>query len=131
MKVTSIFTKSPAFWGLTGGIALISMPFLTTNGYLQLLPYPIILMGAILTAKFAADNQSEKFNDSFKAGFIAFVIMSAIYICIGSLFINAMGVLSIAGYMWRMAVVIALGAVSSILVSFLLMPVHFRKAMSK
>ena len=78
MTIQSLFAKpnsTGTFWGLIGGIFLIIATFLTTNGYLQIVPYFFILTAAVLTTKYI-NRSNVSFIDLFKSGLFAFVISS-------------------------------------------------------
>ena len=75
------FLKKPVsvglIWGAIGGISLIIMTLISTNGLIHISPYPFILIAAILTMKYNRP-QGNVFNQLFVTGLFAFVIMSLV-----------------------------------------------------
>lgn len=121
------FLKKPVsaglIWGVIGGISLIIMTLVSTNGLIQIFPYPIILIAAVLTIKYSKP-QNHVFNKLFFAGFFAFVIMSLILYIYILTFINPRGGISFLGHLWRFGFIIGIGSLSSLLLSFLAKPVN-------
>ena len=111
------------FWGLIGGLSLIAITFLSTKGLIQILPYPIILIAAILFLKF--NDVSEKvFIRMLLTGLSIFVIMSIILVIYIQVFVNRNFDISLKGYLWRLGFVIGIGFISSLLLSVLAKPVR-------
>jgi len=121
------FLKKPVsaglVWGVIGGISLIIMTSVSTNGLIQIFPYPIILIAAVLTIKYSKP-QNHVFNKLFFAGFFAFVIMSLILYIYILTFINPGAGISFLGHLWRFGFIIGIGSLSSLLLSFLAKPVN-------
>ena len=120
------FLKKPVptglIWGIIGGISLIILTSVSTNGLIQIVPYPIILIAAIMTMKYSKP-QNHVFIRLFSAGLFAFVIMSLfLYIYILT-FINPGAGISFMGHLWRFGFIIGIGSISSLLLSFLAKPV--------
>ena len=64
-----------SIWGILGGVALICATQLSTNGPLQISPYPFLLIAAILTTALA--NKSKiTLNKLFITGLLTFAIMT-------------------------------------------------------
>jgi hypothetical protein len=125
MTIQSLFAKPSAtgtFWGLIGGISLIIATILTTNGYLQIVPYFFILSAAVLTTKYI-DKSNVNFLDLFKSGLFAFVISSVfLYVYILTV-VNPNSGMTFIGHMWRFGVIVGMGMISSSIISFLAKPV--------
>lgn len=121
------FLKKPVsaglIWGVIWGISLIIMTLVSTNGLIQIFPYPIILIAAVLTIKYSKP-QNHVFNKLFFAGFFAFVIMSLILYIYILTFINPGAGISFLGHLWRFGFIIGIGSLSSLLLSFLAKPVN-------
>lgn len=125
MIIQSLFAKPSAtgtFWGLIGGIFLIIATLLTTNGYLQVVPYFFILSAAVLTTKYI-DKSKVSFVHLFKSGLFAFVISSIFLYVYVSTIVNPNSGITIIGHLWRFGVIMGLGIVSSSIISFLAKPV--------
>ena len=110
-------------WGAIGGILLIVMTLISTYGLVQISPYPLILIAAILTMKYNRP-QRNVFNQLFVTGLFAFVIMSLILYVYIVTFINPGSGISFLGHLWRFGVIIGIGSISSWLLSFLAKPVN-------
>lgn len=110
------------FGGITGGIALIIATLVTTKGILQISPYPVFLIAAILTIKYtnAAVNM---FGRLFTSGFLTFIIMSLILYVYIVTFNNPNSGINFIGHLWRFGIVIGLGIISSSLLSFIAKPI--------
>ena len=127
------FLKKPVLagliWGTIGGISLILMTLISTNGLVQISPYPFILIAAILTTKYNRP-QGNVFNRLFVTGLFAFVIMSLILYVYIFTFINpGSGYplnwrISFLNDLWRFGFTIIIGTMSSMLLSFLAKPVN-------
>ena len=121
------FLKKPVsaglIWGVIGGVSLIIMTLVSTNGLIQIFPYPIILIAAVLTIKYSKP-QNHAFTKLFIAGFFAFVIMSLILYIYILTFINPGSGISFLGHLWRFGFIIGIGSISSLLLSFLVKPVN-------
>ena len=122
---TSRILKQPFFiglyWGIAGGILLVLSFFFTYKLLLQILPYPIILIGALLTVKYTCTTKI--FRSLFIAGLITFMIMSLILYIYILRYNNPNSGISFTGHLWRFGVVLAIGSASSLLLSFLARPV--------
>ena len=121
------FLKKPVsiglIWGAIGGISLIVLTLVSRYGLVQLIPYPVILIGAVLTMKYS-NPQNHIFNKLFLTGFFAFVIMSLILYVYILTFINPGAGISFLGHLWRFGLMIGIGSISSLLLSFLAKPVN-------
>jgi len=125
MTFQSLFAKPSAtgiFWGLIGGIFLIFATILTTNGYLQIVPYFFILSAAVLTTKYI-NKTKVSFVDLFKSGLFAFVISSIFVYAYILTVINTNSAITIIGHIWRFGIIVGFGIVSSSIISFLAKPV--------
>ena len=109
------------YWGIAGGILLILLSFFTYNFLVQILPYPVILIGALLTVKYTCT--AKIFRSLFNAGLISFMIMSLILYIYILRYNNPNSGISFTGHLWRFGVVLAIGSASSLLLSFLARPV--------
>ncbi len=125
MTIQSLFAKPTAtgtFWGLIGGIFLIIATLLTTNGYLQIVPYFFILSAAVLTTKYI-DRSKVGFVQLFKSGLFAFIISSlCIYVYVLTI-VNPNSAITLVGHIWRFGAIVGFGIVSSSIISFLAKPV--------
>ena len=121
------FLKKPVsiglLWGAIGGISLIVLTLVSRYGLVQLIPYPVILIGAVLTMKYSKP-QNHIFNKLFLTGLFAFVIMSLILYVYILTFINPGAGIPFLGHLWRFGLIIGLGSISSLLLSFLAKPVN-------
>lgn len=127
------FLKKPVsagiIWGTIGGISLIVMTLISTNGLVQISPYPVILIAAILTMKYNRP-QGNVFNQLFVTGLFTFVTMSLILYVYILTFINpGSGYptnwrISFLNHLWRFGFIIIIGTISSMLLSFLAKPVN-------
>jgi len=122
------FLKKPVsagiIWGTIGGISLIVMTLMSTNGLVQISPYPVILIAAILTMKYNRP-QGNVFNQLFVTGLFAFVIMSLILYVYILTFINPGSNyptnwrISFLMHWGRLGLIVVFGSISSMLLSFL------------
>jgi hypothetical protein len=121
------FLKKPVsvglIWGAIGGIFLIIMTFISNSGLVQLSPYPVILIAAIITMKYSRP-PDHIFNKLFIAGLFAFIIMSLVLYVYILTFINPGAGISFLGHLWRFGIIIGIGSISSLLLSFLAKPVN-------
>jgi len=121
------FLKKPVsiglLWGAIGGISLIVLTLISRYGLVQLIPYPVILIGAVLTMKYS-NPQNHIFNKLFLTGLFAFVIMSLILYVYILTFINPGAGISFLDHLWRFGLMIGIGSISSLLLSFLAKPVN-------
>ena len=119
MTLKNNFTQPTSiglFWGIIGGVALILATQLTTNGPLQISPYPPLLIIAILTIAFA-DKSKATLSKLFQTGLLTFGIMTlSLYLYI-VIFVNPNSGITILGHLWRLAAMTIIGIVSSLLVS--------------
>jgi len=120
------FLKKPVsiglIWGVIGGISLIIMT-VSTNGLVQISPYPIILIAAVMTMKYSKP-QNHVFIKLFIAGFFAFVFMSLILYIYILTFINPGSGIPFVLHLLRFVFIIGIGSISSMLLSFLAKPVN-------
>jgi hypothetical protein len=125
MTLQSLFAKPGAagiFWGLIGGISLIIFTTLTTNGYLQVVPYFFILSTAVLTTKYI-NKPSTKFIDLFKSGLLAFVVSSIFLYAYILTIVNPNSGISFNGHLWRFGLIVGMGIISSSIISFIAKPI--------
>ena len=126
MTFQSLFAKPTSagiFWGFIGGISLIIATILTTNGYLQIVPYFFILCAAILTTKYI-DKSEVSFTSLFKSGLFAFVISSILLHAYILTVINPNSGMTFFGHIWRVGAMVGMGIICSSIVSFLAKPVR-------
>ena len=120
MKLQSLLKSATAtgtFWGIIGGIGLIIATKLNTSGPIPMLIYAPILIAAILSIKFSA-NSTATFKKLFITGLIAFVIMSLLLYLNIILVENPNNGIAFTGHSWRLLFILALGIISSSVVSF-------------
>ena len=121
MTIRNYFTQTTStglVWGIIGGISLIIATRLTTNGLLQISPFPFLLVGAILTIALS-DKSKITLHKLFITGFLTFIIMSLfLYLYILN-FINPNSGIDILGHLWRVGVIVAAGVISSLFVSLI------------
>ena len=125
MTIQTLFAKPSVtgiFWGLIGGISLIIATILTTNGYLQIVPYFFILSAAVLTTKYI-DKSKVTFLELFRSGLFAFVISSIFLYAYILTVVNPNSGITFIGHMWRFGVIVGIGMISSSIISFLAKPV--------
>ena len=109
-------TWTGLFWGIIGSISLIVATHLTTNGPLQISPYPFLLIAAILTTAIL-DKTNIKLSKLFITGFLTYIIMTiALYFYIHN-FVNPNSSINVLGHLWRLGIMIGVGVASSLLVS--------------
>lgn len=126
MTIQSIFAKpgfTGIFWGVLGGVSLIALPFFTTNGYLQIVPYFFILAAAVLTTKYV-EKSKVRFLSMFKSGFFAFLVSTLLLYVYVAAFVNPHSGISFVGHLWRWALVIGMGIIGSGFFSFFAKPVR-------
>lgn len=111
------------FWGIIGGMSLIAIAFYSTNGLVQVLPYPIILIAAILFLKFN-DSSDKAFIRMLITGLSVFVLMSVILVAYILTFVNPHSGITLVGLLWRFGIVVAIGFISSLLLSIIAKPVR-------
>ena len=120
MKLQSLLKSATAtgtFWGIIGGIGLIIATKLTTSGPIPMLIYAPILIAAILSIKFS-NNSIATFKKFFITGLIAFVIMSLLLYLNIILVENPNNGIAFTGHAWRLLFILALGIISSSVISF-------------
>lgn len=130
MKTQSFLYKpfsAGIFWGLAGGISLILFTFISNRGLVQVIPYPIILLCAILFLKYS-DSSKGIFKKMFIAGFLSFIIMSIIHLIYILGFENATYTFNLNKELFTLAIIIATGFTSSLVLSFIAKPVNQRIA---
>ena len=120
------FWRRPAviglYWGILGGIVLILSFYLTYNLLFQILPYPLILIGALITVKYTCTSP-KIFRALFIAGLIAFLVMSFILYIYIAFYENPHSGISFIGHLWRFGLLLGMGSASSFLLSLLARPV--------
>ena len=119
MTIKNYFTNTTwtgIFWGIIGGISLILATRLTTNGPLQISPYPFLLIAAILTIALS-DKSQITLSKLFITGFLTYIIMNlSLYLYILN-FVNPNSAINISGHLYRLGIMIGVGILSSLLVS--------------
>ena len=119
MTIKNYFTNTTwtgLFWGIIGGISLILATRLTTNGPLQISPYPFLLIAAILTIALS-DKSQITLSKLFITGFLTYIIMTlSLYLYILN-FVNPNSAINISGHLYRLGIMIGVGILSSLLVS--------------
>lgn len=111
-------TWTGLFWGIVGGVSLIFATTLTTNGPLHLTPYPFLLIAAILTIALS-DKSNISTNKLFKTGLITFMTMTLFLYVFIIAFINPNSGITIFGHLWRLALMLGIGIISSYFVAFI------------
>ncbi|HLG35229.1 MAG TPA: hypothetical protein VI757_10140 [Bacteroidia bacterium] len=121
------FTKpitSGLFWGIAGGLLLILTIKLTHIGWYEIVPYPIVLIVALMTFK---PEDKKNIRVFFLAGFFTFIIMTLVlYIEIITIENPPALLEPLWGHLWRLGLMAAIGAVSSFILTFLIL--FFRNA---
>ena len=119
MTIKNYFTNTTwtgLFWGVIGGISLILATRLTTNGPLQISPYPFLLIAAILTIALS-DKSQITLSKLFITGLLTYIIMTlSLYLYILN-FVNPNSAINISGHLYRLGIMIGVGILSSLLVS--------------
>ena len=95
----------------------------TTKGLVQISPYPIILIAAVMTMQYSKP-QNQVFIKLFITGLFAFVVMSLILYIYILTFMNPGSGISFLGHLWRFGFIIGIGSISSMLLSFLAKPAN-------
>jgi len=129
MKTPTFLIKPiPAglFWGIVGGLSLIAITFATNNGPVQVLPYPIILIAAILVLKFN-DTSDKAFKRMLITGLLSSVIMFLILSYYVLLFVNPTYNFDPVSELLRLVMIIAIGFMSSLLLAIIAKPVNSKK----
>jgi len=112
------------FWGIIGGVILIIVTNYSTNGYLQISPYPFLLILSILSINHSSKSKIA-FNKLFITGLLTFLIMTVFLYLYIILLINPGSKISFWGHLWRIHLMIAIGSVSSFFISIFVW--NFRK----
>ena len=119
MTIKNYFTNTTwtgLFWGVIGGISLILATRLTTNGPLQISPYPFLLIAAILTVALS-DKSQITLSKLFITGLLTYIIMTlSLYLYILN-FVNPNSAINVSGHLYRLGIMISVGILSSLLVS--------------
>ena len=84
--------------------------------FLQTLPYPALLILAILTIALTQKSKPT-FNKLFMTGFLTFGIMSLFIYLYLIIFVNPNSGITLFGHLWRFGFITIVGVVSSLLVS--------------
>ena len=125
MKTPSfLFKPIPAsiFWGVSGGLSLILVSLISNKGLIQIIPYPLILISAILFLKYSG-TPNKIFYKMFMTGFLTFIIMSIILAVYVLGFVNSTFTFEFNRLLFTLATIVGIGSVSSLLVSFIAKPV--------
>jgi hypothetical protein len=109
-------TLTGLFWGIIGGISLVVASKITTNGPLQITPYPFLLFAAVITIALS-DKSKITINQLFITGLLTFMTMSLCLYLYVLYVINPSFDINIWGHLWRLAIMIGAGIISSLLVS--------------
>lgn len=105
-------------WGIVGGLALILGSNLTTSGWLEIIPYPIILLFAIYWLAKTNKNRIS-YTHMFKTSLSIFMLMSLVLYAYISLFINPNSGIDALGHLWRLGAILGFGVASSLIVSLI------------
>ena len=121
MTIKNYFTNTTwtgLFWGVIGGISLIVATRLTTNGPLQVSPYPFLLIAAILTIALS-DKSHITLSKLFITGLLTYIIMTfSLYLYIQN-FVNPNSTINVLGHLWRIGIMMGVGIFSSLLISII------------
>jgi hypothetical protein len=121
MTIKRYFTNTTwtgLFWGIIGGISLIVATRLTTNGPLQISPYPFLLTISILTIAFS-DKARITLRRLFVTGLLSFMTMTLFLYFYILYFINPNSGISWQGHLWRLGMMVGIGILVSLLVSII------------
>ena len=114
--------KNPAIigliYGLIGGIALVVVFDTTKIIYLQIMPYPLIVIISITTIALL-DKSAITLKRFFLTGITAYLLMSIIFYLYLTTSINPNSNITIVGHLWRWAIIVGIGIASVILTSFI------------
>jgi hypothetical protein len=114
--------KNPAIigliYGLIGGIALVVVFDTTKIIYLQIMPYPLIVIISIITIALL-DKSAITLKRLFITGITAYLLMSIIFYLYLTTSINPNSNITIVGHLWRWAIIVGIGIASVILTSFI------------
>ncbi len=120
MKQLRIFTQpltASLFWGLVGGGMLVVASASLNSGFLSIVPYYIVLFLTFLTFQ---PQTEKKFKELFLTGILTFVIMSLVlYVSFPLFLIHNPPSFTFFEHLWRLAAVVGMGAVSSLLMTVL------------
>ena len=111
-------TLTGLFWGVIGGVSLIVATRFTSNGLLQISPYPFLLIAAILTIAFS-DRYKITLGKLFITGFLTFMIMTLFLYLYIICFVNPNSGIDLIGHLWRIAMMIGIGVFASFIVSII------------
>ena len=121
MTIKNYFTNTTwtgLFWGVIGSISLIVATRLTTNGPLQVSPYPFLLIAAILTIALS-DKSHITLSKLFITGLLTYIIMTfSLYLYIQN-FVNPNSTINVLGHLWRIGIMMGVGIFSSLLISII------------
>ena len=119
MTVQNFFKSSTItgiLWGIIGGIGLIIATKLTTSGPKPLLVYVPTLIAPLLSYKFS-NKANITFKELFSTGLIAFMVMSLFLYLNIILVENPQNGIMFFGHAWRLLFMLAVGILSSLVVS--------------
>ena len=125
MKIPTFLFKpvlASIFWGVLGGLSLILVSLISNNGLIQILPYPFVLITAILFFKYS-ETSNKVFYKMFMTGFLSFILMSIILAVYVQGFVNPVFTFELNGLFFVLAAIVGIGSLSSLLISFLAKPV--------
>lgn len=112
--------KNPAIigliYGLIGGIALVVVFDTTKIIYLQIMPYPLIVIISIITIALL-DKSAITLKRLFLTGIAAYLLMSIIFYLYLTTSINPNSNITIVGHLWRWAIIVGIGIASVLLTS--------------
>ncbi len=113
-------TCTSLFWGTIGGIALIIATILTTNGHLQITPYPILLIAAIVTIAVSHKKTKITLSKLFLTGFLTFMVMTLISYVYIITFVNPNSGINVLKHLLTLSTMIGIGTLSSLFVSLII-----------
>jgi hypothetical protein len=126
MSIQSFFANpsyNALFWGFLGGVGLVFTSEFTTNGYLTIVPFSLVLCAAILATKYSKKAGSN-FIELFQSGFWAFVITALCQYTYVLIFVNPDSDITLTGHAWRLAAIAGMAIIGSAFISFLAKPVR-------
>lgn len=118
-KILSNSITAGLLWGIIGGALLLLMKQLSHNGLIGILPYPFILIAALVTFKPPAE---KKFLTFFKIGLYTFMVMTLI-LYLEIMFVERPELVSmpLLGQMWRLGMMLLIGSASSATLTYLIL----------
>jgi hypothetical protein len=103
-------------WGMVGGIVLVLSWDFLGKGYYVMLAWPFTLILALITFK---SSSGRNLMEYFKTGLLAFITMTLILYLEIIFFENpAAAGMPLFGHMWRIGLLLAIGILTSFVLSF-------------